>query len=63
MLLLDNKSAGNHAQALAYHGQLLGIPATVVMPTVAPMAKVDKCQVSLILQHTSCEDVAALTAS
>ena len=40
-------SAGNHAQALAYHGQLLGVPATVVMPTVAPMAKVDKCRVSL----------------
>ena len=25
-------SAGNHAQALAYQGKLLGIPATVVMP-------------------------------
>ena len=25
-------SAGNHAQALAYEGKLLGIPATVVMP-------------------------------
>jgi threonine dehydratase len=32
--------------ALAYHGRELGIPATVVMPTVAPMAKVDKCRVS-----------------
>jgi Pyridoxal-phosphate dependent enzyme len=39
-------SAGNHALALAYHGQLLGIPATVVMPTTAPLAKVDKCRVS-----------------
>lgn len=37
-------SAGNHALALAYHGQLLGIPVTVVMPTVAPLAKVDKCR-------------------
>ena len=35
-------SAGNHALALAYHGQQLGVPVTVVMPTVAPMAKVDK---------------------
>jgi len=37
-------SAGNHALALAYHGQKLGIPVTVVMPTVAPLAKVDKCR-------------------
>jgi hypothetical protein len=39
-------SAGNHALAIAYHGQLLGIPVTVVMPTTAPLAKVDKCRVS-----------------
>jgi Pyridoxal-phosphate dependent enzyme len=38
-------SAGNHALALAYHGQQLGVPVTVVMPTVAPLAKVDKCRV------------------
>ena len=25
-------SAGNHAQGVAYHGSLLGIPVTVVMP-------------------------------
>ena len=37
-------SAGNHAQALAWHGKTIGIPATVVMPTVAPMAKVEKCR-------------------
>ena len=37
-------SAGNHALALAYHGRNLGVPATVVMPTVAPLAKVDKCR-------------------
>lgn len=37
-------SAGNHALALAYHGQQLGIPITVVMPTVAPLAKVDRCR-------------------
>lgn len=39
-------SAGNHALALAYHGKELGVPVTVVMPTVAPLAKVDKCRVS-----------------
>ncbi|KAL7559696.1 hypothetical protein ACA910_017599 [Epithemia clementina (nom. ined.)] len=37
-------SAGNHAQALAYHGQLLGVAVTVVMPTTAPIAKIDKCR-------------------
>jgi threonine dehydratase len=37
-------SAGNHAQALAYQGRLLGIPATVVMPRFAPLIKVSTCQ-------------------
>src|SRR4051812_8397737 len=33
-------SAGNHALGLAYHGQLLKTPVTVVMPKWAPMVKV-----------------------
>ncbi len=33
-------SAGNHALGLAYHGQLLGVPVTVVMPKWAPIVKV-----------------------
>ena len=37
-------SAGNHAQALAYQGRLLGIPATVVMPKFAPLIKITNCQ-------------------
>ena len=37
-------SAGNHALALAYHGKDLNVPVTVVMPEVAPLAKVDKCR-------------------
>ncbi|MFN2542858.1 MAG: threonine ammonia-lyase [Chthoniobacterales bacterium] len=37
-------SAGNHAQALAYQGKLLGVPATVVMPRFAPLVKVTNCQ-------------------
>jgi threonine dehydratase len=37
-------SAGNHAQALAYQGRLLGVPATVVMPKFAPLIKVSTCQ-------------------
>jgi threonine dehydratase len=49
-------SAGNHAQALAYHGKLLGVQVTVVMPTVAPMSKVDKCRVSdSFLAFLSCK--------
>jgi threonine dehydratase len=34
-------SAGNHAQAVAYHTQRLGIPTTVVMPRFAAAVKVD----------------------
>jgi threonine dehydratase len=34
-------SSGNHAQALALAGQLLGVPVTVVVPRDAPAAKVD----------------------
>src|SRR5206468_3988970 len=37
-------SAGNHAQALAYQGSLLGIPATVVMPRFAPLIKINNCE-------------------
>jgi threonine dehydratase len=33
-------SAGNHAQAVAYHAQRLGIDATIVMPEVTPLVKV-----------------------
>ncbi|GBP85809.1 hypothetical protein EVAR_65873_1 [Eumeta japonica] len=37
-------SLGNHAQGLSYHANLLKIPATVVMPNVAPIMKIQKCQ-------------------
>lgn len=37
-------SAGNHAAALAYHGQLLKIPVTVVMPDYAPLIKISTCK-------------------
>src|SRR5947209_2343532 len=33
-------SAGNHAQAVAYHARRLGIPATIVMPEPTPTVKV-----------------------
>jgi threonine dehydratase len=34
-------SAGNHAQAVAYHAARLGIPATIVMPVTTPVVKVE----------------------
>jgi threonine dehydratase len=37
-------SAGNHALGLAYHGRLLGIPVTVVMPEFAPLIKITACK-------------------
>ena len=38
-------SAGNHAQALAYHGARLGIRVTIVMPRHTPNAKVEQTRV------------------
>ncbi|MCE2460857.1 MAG: threonine ammonia-lyase [Pseudomonadales bacterium] len=38
-------SAGNHAQALAYHGSRLGIPISIVMPRHTPNAKVEQTRV------------------
>jgi threonine dehydratase len=35
-------SAGNHAQAVAYHAQRLGIRATIVMPRFTPHIKVER---------------------
>ncbi|MBV9076655.1 MAG: threonine ammonia-lyase [Methylobacteriaceae bacterium] len=34
-------SAGNHAQAVAYHARRLGVPATVVMPETTPLVKAE----------------------
>ena len=53
LLLLDHAqaergviaaSAGNHALGLAYHGRLLNIPVTVVMPRFAPLVKYNTCR-------------------
>jgi len=37
-------SAGNHAQAVAYHGKRLGIPVTIVMPLATPTIKVTQTE-------------------
>src|SRR5215213_6921777 len=35
-------SAGNHAQAVAYHARRLGLPATIVMPVTTPSNKIER---------------------
>lgn len=37
-------STGNHAIALSYHSAQLSIPSMVVMPTIAPITKVNKAE-------------------
>lgn len=54
-------SAGNHAKAVAYHAQRLGIPATIVMPTATPNVKVEDTQnfkARVILEGATLEESA-----
>src|SRR5918995_7080011 len=37
-------SAGNHAQAVAYHARRLGVPAVIVMPKPTPTVKVSQTE-------------------
>jgi threonine dehydratase len=56
-------SAGNHALGLAYHGGLLSVPVTVVMPRWAPLIKVSNCRTlgANVIQHgESFDDARAL---
>jgi threonine dehydratase len=57
-------SAGNHALGLSYHGQLLGIPVTVVMPKWAPLVKVANCRAfgATVLLHGESYDDARCRA-
>jgi threonine dehydratase len=55
-------SAGNHAQGVAYHAQRLGIPATIVMPTFTPLAKVEgtrRYSARVVLHGEGFEDASA----
>lgn len=55
-------SAGNHALGLAWHGHLLGIPVTVVMPRFAPLVKVATCRrlgARVVLEGDSFEEARA----
>jgi len=52
-------SAGNHAQAVAYHGKRLGVPVTIVMPVSTPTIKVTQTEghgAKVILHGTSVDD-------
>ena len=51
-------SSGNHAQALALAGRLLGVPVTVVVPRDAPGAKVNgaRLQGASIVTYDRCRD-------
>ena len=52
-------SSGNHAQAVALSGKLLGVPATIVMPTDAPKVKLDATRgygAEVVMYNASNED-------
>ncbi|HEY5898968.1 MAG TPA: threonine ammonia-lyase [Burkholderiales bacterium] len=54
-------SAGNHAQAVAYHAARLGIPAVIVMPKGSPNTKVKNTQVhgaNVLLEGETLADAA-----
>lgn len=55
-------SAGNHAQAVAYHATRLGIPATIVMPTDTPFIKVtntERLGATIVLHGDTLEKAAS----
>jgi threonine dehydratase len=55
-------SAGNHAQGLAYHGNRLGIPVTIVMPKSTPTVKVTQTEshgASIILEGETFDEAYA----
>jgi len=54
-------SAGNHAQAVAFHSARLGIPATIVMPKGSPNTKIKNTRVhgaTVVLEGESLADAA-----
>jgi threonine dehydratase len=55
-------SAGNHSQGLAYHGQQLGVPVTIVMPRATPFVKVQQTRsfgAEVVLQGDTYEEASA----
>lgn len=59
-------SSGNHAQAIALAGRILGIPATIVMPSDAPQVKVDATRgygAEVVLYDRACDDREAIAST
>ncbi|WP_441250178.1 threonine ammonia-lyase [Kitasatospora sp. McL0602] len=59
-------SSGNHAQALALAGQLLGVPVTVVVPHDAPKGKIDGARTygaRIVTYHRERDDRDQVTAA
>jgi threonine dehydratase len=59
-------SAGNHAQAVAYHARRLAIPATIVMPVTTPFVKVKATEAlgaTVVLDGESLTEAQALAES
>lgn len=57
-------SAGNHAKAVAYHAQRLGVPATIVMPKGTPNVKIEdteRFEARVILEGSSLDEAAVFT--
>jgi threonine dehydratase len=55
-------SAGNHAQAVAFHASRLGIPATIVMPKRTPLIKVSNTErygATVVLHGANYDDAMA----
>jgi len=62
---LITASAGNHAQGVAYAANAAGVPATIVMPTITPLVKVNNTKDyggNVILHGEVFDDAAALAA-
>jgi threonine dehydratase len=58
-------SAGNHAQAVAYHCRRLGIPAKIIMPEGTPLIKVVSTQnysAEVVLHGNTVDDASDLAA-
>lgn len=57
-------SAGNHSQGVALASKMLGVSATIVMPTTTPLIKVDatKSHGATVILHGDCYDEAAAHA-
>src|SRR6185312_15592614 len=52
-------SAGNHAQGLAFHGERLGVPVTIVMPRGTPFVKVQQTRdfgASVVIEGDTYDD-------